>query len=271
MSKNMTRPANAMEVFTHLDKSNCRECGEKTCLAFAAAVFQARKQMSQCSKADAAVIERFDSSESIPMHDEITDQITEYLEKAVSQIDLKEAASRIGGEYDGQKMSLRMLGKRCTIDAGGRLQTDIHINPYVVSPLIEYMLSSEGGEPAGDWVSFRELKAGRLFSYAFFQKRCEHVMKSIADSYPDLFEDMVTLFNAEKVPAQFASDVSVILHPLPKVPIMICYWMEEEGMDSTLNVFFDRTADVNLPEEPLFTLCVGLALMLERISQHHTA
>lgn len=133
------------------------------------------------------------------------------------------------------------------------------------------MLSSKGAELTGEWVSFRELKAGRSFSYTFFQMQCEHVMKSIADSCPDLFEDLVTLFSAEKVPAQFASDVSVILHPLPKVPIMICYWREEEGMDSTLNVFFDRSADENLPEEPLFTLFVGLALMFEKISQRHRA
>mgnify|MGYP000668137593 CR=1 FL=1 len=35
----MPSPNSAMEVFKHLDKSNCRECGEKTCLAFAGAVF----------------------------------------------------------------------------------------------------------------------------------------------------------------------------------------------------------------------------------------
>ncbi|MBW1753989.1 MAG: Fe-S cluster protein, partial [Deltaproteobacteria bacterium] len=35
----MPQPKNAMEIFRHLDKSNCRECREKTCLAFAGAVF----------------------------------------------------------------------------------------------------------------------------------------------------------------------------------------------------------------------------------------
>ena len=265
----MTRPTNAMEIFLHLDKSNCRECGEKTCLAFAAAVFQARKRISQCTRADTATIEQFESSVATPVQGEMLDQLKAALKNMFSQIDLKETAARIGGEYDGHDMSLRMLGKRCRIDTAGRFITDIHINPYVVSPLIEYMRSGKGIEPTGEWVSFRELKAGRLFSYSFFQKRCEYVMKSIADSYPRLFKDLVTLFTAEKVPAQFESDISVVLHPLPKLPIMICYWMEEEGMDSTLNLLFDRSADENIPEEPLYSLCVGLALMFEKISQHH--
>ena len=39
-----------MEIFTLLDKSNCRKCNEKTCLAFAAAVFQGRKDITECPK-----------------------------------------------------------------------------------------------------------------------------------------------------------------------------------------------------------------------------
>jgi len=36
----MAQIKNAMEIFKLLEKSNCRECNEKTCLAFAGAVFQ---------------------------------------------------------------------------------------------------------------------------------------------------------------------------------------------------------------------------------------
>ena len=46
----MPAPKNAMEVFQLLDKSNCRECGEKTCLAFAGAVFQGHRKISECPK-----------------------------------------------------------------------------------------------------------------------------------------------------------------------------------------------------------------------------
>jgi dipeptide/tripeptide permease len=38
----------------------------------------------------------------------------------------------------------------------------------------------------------------------------------------------------------------VVLHPLPLVPIMVCYWLAEEGMQSSLNVFFDDTANESL-------------------------
>jgi CO dehydrogenase/acetyl-CoA synthase gamma subunit (corrinoid Fe-S protein) len=48
----MPSPKNAMEIFQLLDKSNCRECGEKTCLAFAGAVFTGARRLDQCPKLD---------------------------------------------------------------------------------------------------------------------------------------------------------------------------------------------------------------------------
>ena len=41
----MSQLTNPMEIFKLLDKSNCRECREATCLAFAAAVFKGQKQL----------------------------------------------------------------------------------------------------------------------------------------------------------------------------------------------------------------------------------
>lgn len=48
----MSRSKNAMEIFKLLERSNCRECGEKTCLAFAGAVYQGRKKLDRCLQLD---------------------------------------------------------------------------------------------------------------------------------------------------------------------------------------------------------------------------
>ena len=55
----MPQPKHAMEIFQLLDKSNCRECGAKTCLAFAGAVFQGKRKIEECPKLDRETIERF--------------------------------------------------------------------------------------------------------------------------------------------------------------------------------------------------------------------
>ena len=52
----MPRPQNAMAIFQLLDKSNCRQCGEKTCMAFAGAVFTGRRPLSECPRLDQRII-----------------------------------------------------------------------------------------------------------------------------------------------------------------------------------------------------------------------
>ena len=94
-------------------------------------------------------------------------------------------------------------------------------------------------------------------------------MKRVADTYPALFDDMVHIFSGKQVEKQFKSDISVVLHPLPAVPIMICYWMPEDGLESSLNVYFDETADKNLVVGSIFSLGVGLAQMFGKLALRH--
>jgi len=53
----MTVLDNPVEILKLLDKSNCGECGEKTCLAFAGAVFQRRRSLAECPRVDRKIVE----------------------------------------------------------------------------------------------------------------------------------------------------------------------------------------------------------------------
>jgi hypothetical protein len=265
----MPKPKNAMEIFQLLDKSNCRECGEKTCLAFAGAVYQGKRKIAECPKLDSQTVERFSG------HDDDIDNtfvegadFLEQLKTEIAAADLAEAAQRVGAEFANGKLILKVLGKDFSVDAAGNLYTQIHINPWVAVPFLIYILAGKGLPVTGNWVSFRELKEGKE-RYPLFKKRCEEAMKRVADTYTDLFDDLVHIFSARKVAKQFESDISVVLHPLPKVPMMICYWQPEDGLESSLNVFFDETADQNLNADAVFTLGVGLAQMFTKLSLRH--
>jgi hypothetical protein len=265
----MPPPKNAMEIFQLLDKSNCRECGEKTCLAFAGAVFMDQKKLDKCPKLNRETIERFsDVSENRNTAEPVQDEYLQKLKVAIENLDLAAAANRIGARFSDDKLTLKVLGKDFSVDTRGNLSTDIHINPWVAIPFLNYILHSKGYPVSGKWVSFRELKDGKE-RYPLFQKRCEEPMKRVADIYPGLFKDMVDIFSGKQVDKQFQSDISVVLHPLPKIPIMVCYWMPEEDLESSLNVFFDETADVNLNINSIFTLGTGLAQMFQKIALRH--
>lgn len=265
----MPSPKNVMEIFKLLDASNCRECGEKTCLAFAGAVFQGQRKLADCPKLDQETILRFapepeDQNTSEPGRDAYLQK----LQKEITACDLASAAERIGATFLGSRLTLKVLGKDFGVDTLGNLYADIHINPWVVIPFLSYVLYGKGLTVSGNWVSFRELADGQE-RYPLFQKRCEEPMKRVADIYTHLFDDLVHIFSGKQVEEQFESDISVVLHPLPRVPIMICYWRPEEGLESSLNLFFDDTADKNLDIGSIFTLATGLAQMFSKLALRH--
>ncbi len=258
---------NAMEVFSVLDKSNCRKCGEKTCLAFAGAVFMRRKSIDLCPTVSAADKERFAFDSDRDNDDNTKDVIDEYL-ATLAGIDFEKAAVKSGGKFKDGWLSVKVLGKDFKVNREGRFSSAIHINPWVMAPFLAYIIKGKGLEPTGNWISFREIKGGRE-RYGLFQKRCEDGMREVADNYQDLFADMVEIFQGREVEQQFASDVSVVLLPLPKVPIMICYWRPEDGLQSSLNIFFDETLDDNIGNDGIYSLCAGLTTMFEKLAERH--
>lgn len=265
MKRKLTNP---LEIFQLLEKSNCKQCGEKTCLAFASAVVMGKRKLHECPQLPQEIIAQFVEE---PEDRQANDPGYEYIEKLkseVAHIDLASVVERVGGRFSDGKLTLKILGKDFTVDSQGNIYADIHINPWILVPFLNYILYGEGVTVAGKWVSLRELKTGRA-RHQFFQKQCEEPMKRVADSYPDLFNDIVHMFSGKQVSKHLDSDISVVLHPLPKVPIMICYWLPDDGLDSILHVFFDETADQNLDADSVFTLGTGLATMFKKFALRH--
>jgi hypothetical protein len=260
-----------MEILKLLNKSNCRECGETTCLAFAAAVFRGEKHLGQCSHLEGDIIEQYGGeSGKRAEREQDEEQALERIKQRVASIDLEAAAERVGGQYANGTLTIKIFGKDFHVDRHGNLSSQIHVNRWVAGPVLSYILESAGKPVSGKWVPFRELAGGKTW-YRLFGQRCEKPLKKVADTYTDLFNDMLEIFSGKQVENHYESDISLVLHPLPKVPILICYWKPEDGMESDLNLFFDETAEDNLRIESIFALGTGLVRMFEKIAQTHGA
>ena len=266
----MKKPKNTFEIFRLLEKSNCRECGLPTCLVFALAVFKGEKTLGDCPRIDPDTAGRF-GPKSIP--DTRPDPDAEegsmtLLKEQIKKVDLSAAADRTGGRFARGKLTIKVLGKDFSVGSDGTLSSDIHINEWVGKPVLTYVLKTRGLPPSGKWVPLRELESGKDWD-SFFTHRCENPLKKVADTYPDLFSDLVHIFNGKAVSNHYQADVSLVLHPLPKVPLLVCYWKAEEGLPSTLNLFFDTTAEKNLPIESIYSLGAGLAVMFGKLALRH--
>lgn len=266
----MARFKTPLEIYAHLPKTNCGDCGISGCLAFAAAVLKEEKLPADCphldKKALALLSGNIDRQVNIERSRE--EQLKE-LKKKIAAADILSRAELLGVRRTGDRLVITCLGKEFAVDRMGEVASQCHTHAWFSLPLLDHLLHSEGAEPSGRWVPFRELPRGKTWN-PLFEQRCEKPLKRIADSHSELFEDLVSMFCATSSAPAFNSDISVVLSPLPRVPMLICYWKQEDGMGSQLHLFFDETAERNLPVESLFTMATGIVRMLERIMHRHT-
>lgn len=265
----MPQLKNPFDIYKLLPKSNCRQCYYPSCLAFAAAVIKGDTQLADCPYLPAAGTGQFAAAIEIrqPFDQQREEQLAA-LRRTVSALDFAAKAVLLGARPDNGRLTVTCLGKDFRIDQSGQVSSECHTHAGLTVPLLSYIVYSKGTDVAGRWVPFRELKKGAPMS-ALFSRRGEKALQALADSHTDLFEDLVSLFSGQRANNTFAADIAIILHPLPKLPVLICYWKPEEDLASDLNIFFDATADQHLSIDSIFELGVGLVMMFQKIVHKH--
>jgi len=120
-----------LELYRLLPKSNCRQCGLLSCLAFAAAVIKGQKNAGDCPHLDAGglvqlkvAVDRANVSGELQMS-----KYMEELKRNIRGIDFRSAASKLGGSFSDGLLTIRCLGKRYCVDADGHVFSECHINP----------------------------------------------------------------------------------------------------------------------------------------------
>jgi hypothetical protein len=258
--------SNAMEIFRLLEKSNCGKCGEKTCLAFAARVFRGDRVLGDCPQLPETVAKNHPHApvKRVSQLEKDQEAMIAGLKQDLLPKDFSALAQKVGGEYKNGRLSIQVLGKPVSVDEVGGFFSDIHLNPWVVLSVLRYLLNCRGLPLSGRWVPFRELLGARERA-ALFAQGAVKPLQRIADAYPDLFRDLAMIFKGKPVPSDLKPDLALVLPLLPKLPLMLCYWQPDEGMESELRLLFDETAVENSGIETIFGLGQGIARMFEKI------
>lgn len=261
---------NPLEVYASLPKTNCGQCAARTCLAFAGALVRLEQKPADCphlAETDRARIAAY-LRDAPPAYRQQEAELRR-LRAGVHDLDFPAAMERLGASLVGDRMSVKALGRDFLIGRDGGISSECHTHAGLAIPLLRYVLYSKGGRPTGNWLPFRELEhaAGRDLH---FEQMCEKPLKRLVDTHTALLKDLIDIFSGERSVNLFASDVSLVLYPLPRIPVLICYWEPEDGMESSLHIFFDATAPGHLSVEWIHSLCAGLVAMFEKIALKHT-
>ena len=109
--------------------------------------------------------------------------------------------------------------------------------------LFHYLLTADGAPAGGRWVSFADLPDGRMYVRAF-------------QGYTG--DEAVRLFGTSLEPFTHAclacggvfteiGNASYVFQALPRVPLMVTYWLGDDEFPSSCKILFDSSAAHYLP------------------------
>ncbi|MBA4417807.1 MAG: hypothetical protein C0392_07845 [Syntrophus sp. (in: bacteria)] len=142
----------------------------------------------------------------------------------------------------------------CTIRADGIFADHRRIDTIGGILILRYMMRQSDHVPAGnDWVPYREFKDGS--SFASYIKT--HIEDQISRQFSGRQDALIEAFNGLggiPFPSEARPDLSMIVRPFPKIPVLSLFWDQDEEFPSSFQFLFDRSAPAFLDMESLAVL-----------------
>lgn len=112
---------------------------------------------------------------------------------------------------------------------------------------LHHLVSATGAEPGEDWVSYREIPDG-LFYANTITREVEEPLARLFGSDPEAFMAAGTALGGTPLAV---ADVALLLHPLPRMPMVFALWSEDEEFPAKVKVLYERVGAAGLPLQDL--------------------
>jgi hypothetical protein len=173
-------------------------------------------------------------------------------------------AARSGSSWltlgpDRGELHILFWGNVCVFsfpELTGYTNRDDHLPDFQQALLLYYLITADGAPLTGRWVSFADLPDGRTYNAAFQGYTGDAIVKRFG---LDLEGFKFACLKAGGEPVD-AGSASFVFSALPKVPLMLTYWLGDEDFPSSCKVLFDESASHYLPIDA----CAILGGMLTR-------
>jgi hypothetical protein len=262
-------PHTVMEVLKTLPRTNCGECGQATCLAFATRVIKEGEDLGRCpylseaARALAGDIERQQAAGLGRRRESIAIAL-EALQEKVAPLDLASVAEGLGaryGEDNGRPfLQLNYFGQNLQVFKDEvRYPEGVQANPWDAILLYNYLASRGGVEPTGTWITYQSLP--NSVSKTKTLKRLEAELAAHLAGRQSHLEKAAANLGAEPVEMSGDADLKLVFHPLPKVPVLLLFWeaYPEEDFPAQVHFLFDGNVSDYLDLESLLFLVEQLA------------
>jgi hypothetical protein len=261
-------PISVLDVFKILPQTNCGDCGQSTCLAFATRVIKENESLEKCphlsaAKAAASAQIRAQQEQGIGRRRETVSIALEAVQEKVAPLDFAALAAGLGATFGQENghgflefpffgQPLKVFKNRVQYPPG------VRANPWDAIVLYNY-IASQGLKPlAGNWITYQSLP-NSVSKVKTLERLQQEFAARLSGRLPRLRERAAGL-KAEPAAVGEDADYPARFRPLPKVPIVLLFWDadREENFPAQVRFLFDATVSDYLDLESLLFLVEGL-------------
>ncbi len=258
-----------------LPKTNCRECGFPTCLAFASMVVSEKHPLKNCPHIPPDVLARCEKelaeqyAEGKWLKRDLAEEALKWAKRRAASMELAELPGRIGGDVvtteSGKMLKLPYFSEHILIDE----RTVTRLDGSELSRLEQVFVFNhlaQGGcsEPRGNWKGFIEFPNTVSKAVTMKGQVEDPLVERFTGKKEELLQKALAL-GAIQVPELGGSaDVSVRFAPLPRVPVILLFWdvLPGEDFEPQAKMMFDETVTEHLDIESIVFLCERIRQML---------
>ncbi|MHB8836754.1 MAG: DUF3786 domain-containing protein [Candidatus Methylomirabilia bacterium] len=249
---------NVLGLFKLLPRTNCGLCTARACMAFAVALAKGEADPDECpTLSEEARRELRGGSGQGDWRESLLGE----LRKEVAALRFEDLAPGLGAGFVAGSLSIRCLGRDFLISPDGTITATGPLSPWVQILLLHYIRTRGDATISGRWVSFTDLKAGLMKSKSF-SRDCEEPLRALFDRDPRHAELALERLGGLRQ-AGTPAPVAWKIFALPRVPVLLLYWPQDEEFPSKIKILFDATADRFLDVESLTFLIEGLVKNIE--------
>ncbi|MBE0582943.1 MAG: DUF3786 domain-containing protein [Desulfofustis sp.] len=258
-----------------LAKTNCRECGFPTCIAFAGKVVSDKYPLRNCPHVDPELLTQYEQelaeqyAQGKWLKKDLAEDALQWAKSRAATLEIVDLPGRIGGELeelDGTATlrlpyfndHLTIIGTSVSKRDGGALTR------YEQVFILNHLAQGGCRPPTGNWKGFIELP-NTVSKVVTMKKAVEDpLVERFTGKMEELMERALPLGAVPLPENEGSADVALLFRPLPRIPVALLFWdaSAEDEFHSEAKLMFDETIVEHLDIESIVFLSERLRHLL---------
>ena len=258
-----------------LPKTNCRDCGFPTCLAFAGMVVSEKHPIENCPHLPGDVVEKCKSelaeqySSGKWLKRDMAEDALKWARERSASMKIEDLPDRIGGRLikkgESYALELPYFTDFIIISKDSITKKDgSDLTRWEQVFIYNHMAQGGSKLPTGKWKGLIEFPN----TVSKIKSMKEHVEKPLIKRFKAKSNELLTaaeqLGGDDMTDEIRSADLALLFRPLPRIPVMLMFWDEDldDDFDAEVKLLFDESILDHLDIESIMFLSERLRQLL---------